>query len=87
MIVYSIFCYLAFVTLDINEESFADSSMMISESFSKSFESLKRQLSRMTSDLNSLRDETKKLGSKKDSHSLRANMYVAKKKLSFAYAP
>ena len=47
---------------------------MISESFSKSFESLKRQLTRMTGDLNLLQVETKKLGTIQDSHSLRENM-------------
>lgn len=47
---------------------------MISESFSKAFESLKRQLTRMTGDLNLLQVETKKLGTIKDSHTLREDM-------------
>lgn len=64
------------MSLDINDESSVESSIMISESFSKSFESLKRQITRMTGDLNSLQDETKKLGTKLDSHSLRENMYA-----------
>lgn len=75
-IIYNLkFQYLAFVSLDINDELSVESSIMISESFSKSFESLKHQMARMTGDLNTLQDETKKLGTKFDSHSLRENMY------------
>lgn len=69
-------CHLAFVSLDINDDLSVASSVMISESFSKSFESLRHQITRMSGDLNSLQDETKKLGTKLDSHSLRENMYV-----------
>lgn len=65
----------AFVSLDINDESApSESSIMISESFSKAFESLKKQLTRMNGDLNLLQVETKKLGTIKDSHTLREDM-------------
>lgn len=49
-------------------------STMISESFSKAFESLLFQLKRMTGDLNSLQIEIKKLGSLQDSHKVREEM-------------
>ena len=48
--------------------------MMISEPFSNLFESLKFQLTRMSGDLESLKRETKKLGSFDDSHSLREGL-------------
>lgn len=48
---------------------------MISETFSKSFEALKLQLTRMTGNLNLLQTETKKLGTNRDSHNLREDMY------------
>ena len=68
---------LAFISLDINDEpGIITESTMISESFSKSFEILLRQLKRMSGDLNLLQMETKKLGSLQDSHRLRENMYV-----------
>lgn len=47
---------------------------MISETFSKSFEALKFQLTRMTGNLNLLQAETKKLGTIQDSHNLREEM-------------
>ena len=72
--------------MDINDESSVESSTMISESFSKSFEALKLQLARMTGNLTLLQDETKKLGKKQDSHSLRENMYAINKKFSAVYA-
>lgn len=59
--------------MDINDD-ITENSTMISEAFSNSFESLKRQLARMSGDLNLLQFETKKLGTKQDSHSLRENM-------------
>lgn len=70
--------FLAFVSLDINEEvtdtKTTVDSLMISESFSKSFEMLKLQLSRMIGDLNLLNGETGKLGTFQDTHSLREEM-------------
>lgn len=47
---------------------------MISESFARSFETLLRQLTRMSGDLNLLQAETKKLGTIQDSHKLREDM-------------
>ena len=66
--------YLAFVSLDINESDDSTNSIMISEAFSKSFEALKLQLTKMTGNLNSLNAETKKLGTSQDSHNLREEM-------------
>ena len=61
--------------MDINESNdLTTNSTMISETFSKSFEALKLQLTRMTGNLNLLQVETKKLGTNRDSHNLREDM-------------
>ena len=61
---------------DVNSEDQTITSNSISESFAKLFQSLSIRLKTMNGELNSLRLETKKLGTDNDSHILRENMYI-----------
>lgn len=64
--------------MDINESNDLPlpktNSTMISEAFSKSYEALNLQLTRMRGNLSLLEIETKKLGTNQDSHNLREDM-------------